>query len=201
VKTHANLWRITGDFWDEWDRLDHTFDVLASWQTQAGPGPWPDADMLPFGHLGHRCEAAGDKPRDTHFTHDEQITVMSLWAINASPLMLGMNLPENDQWTNALITNDEVLAIDQDKLGSCAVLLPLSGKATIWRKRLSDGAFAIGLFNRTNTPINLSLKWPPVGLSGSQTVRDVWQHEDLNIENEILKVKLPPHGVALLRTQ
>ena len=200
VKNHANLWRITGDFWDEWDRLDHTFDVLASWQTQAGKGHWPDADMLPFGHLGHRCEAGGDKPRDTHFTHDEQITVMSLWAINASPLMLGMNLPENDDWTNTLITNDEVLAIDQDKLGSPAVLLPNIGKATLWRKRLSGGSFAIGIFNRTNAAIDVSLPWASIGLDAGKPVRDVWRHHEVNIDGDKLKLHIPSHGAILLRT-
>ena len=115
VSTHANMWRVSGDFWDNWRSLNHAFDLAAAWQGVGGPGHWPDSDMIPFGHVGIRCrDAGGDHQR--RFTHDEQITLMSLWSLIASPLMLGGNLPDNDDWALSLFTNDDVLAIDQDPL-------------------------------------------------------------------------------------
>ena len=114
VERHANMWRISGDFWDNWGALNHNFDLLAAWQGHAGPGHWPDADMIPLGHVGKRS-VGGD--RFTKFSKDEQITLMSLWALAPSPLMLGMNMPENDAWTLALLTNADVLAVNQDPLG------------------------------------------------------------------------------------
>jgi alpha-galactosidase len=113
------MWRISGDFWDEWKKLDAQFDLLGQWEGIGGPGHFPDADMIPFGHLSIRCWT-NSKEHQTRFTHDEQLTLMSLWSLNSSPLMLGMNLPDNDEWTNWLLTNDEVLAIDQDPLGTSA---------------------------------------------------------------------------------
>ena len=117
IRANANLWRISGDMWDHWRILDRQFDLIARWQSQPQPDHWPDADMIPFGHLGIRCfDAHGD--HWTRFTKDEQLTFMSMWCLMPSPLMLGMNLPDNDDWTNSLLTNDEVLAIDQDALAA-----------------------------------------------------------------------------------
>ena len=101
VAAHANLWRISGDFWDRWQKINDQFDLLAQWQGAGGPGHWPDADMIPFGHIAIRSKIDGS-PHWTHFTRDEQLTLMSLWSLAPSPLMLGMNLPDNDDWTTAL---------------------------------------------------------------------------------------------------
>ena len=106
IRQHANMWRISGDFWDEWPQLFSQFDRLRDWTPFRGPGHFPDADMLPLGTL-----AMGK--RQTHFTADEQITLMSLWSIARSPLILGADLTKLDDATLALITNDEVLAVDQ----------------------------------------------------------------------------------------
>jgi len=106
VKNHANLWRISDDFWDRWFALREQFDRLARWNPHRAPGAWPDADMLPFGTLvmGQRM---------TRFTSDEQITLMTLWSIARSPLMHGGDLAKTDDFTLALLTNDEVLAVNQ----------------------------------------------------------------------------------------
>jgi alpha-galactosidase len=149
VRTHANLWRISGDFWDHWQQLDHTFDLLAAWQGHAGPGHWPDADMIPLGRIGRRSV---DGYRATRFSRDEQITLMSLWAIAPSPLMLGMELTENDEWTSALLTNDEVLAVNQDPLGKQGVWVSRTRGIEVWGKELSNGAKAVALFNRGGGP-------------------------------------------------
>src|SRR5204863_8641586 len=129
--------------------LNHNFDLFGSWQTNSGPSHWADGDMIPFGHICQRnCDVKPD--RWTRFTRDEQLTLMSLWALAPSPLMLGMNLPDNDPWTTALLTNPEVLAVNQDALGRAAQRLPSkSGGVEVWAKELADHTLAVGFFNRT----------------------------------------------------
>ncbi len=145
VQAHANMWRISGDFWDDWKSLDHNFDLLAAWRGHAGPGHWPDADMIPLGHIGKRSVGGN---RTTRFTKDEQITMMTLWVLAPSPLMLGMNMPQNDEWTLSLLTNDEVVAVNQDALGSQGIRISQTNGLEVWAKNLSGGAKAVGLFNR-----------------------------------------------------
>ena len=115
-QTHANLWRVSGDFWDNWKSLNHEFSLGARWHDFVGPGHWPDADMLPVGHLSVSNRSVGPD-RFTHFTRDEQLTHLSLWSLLPSPLMIGANLADNDDWTTALLTNPEVLAVNQDACG------------------------------------------------------------------------------------
>ncbi len=112
VATHANMRRISDDFWDSWKLLKPQFERRKNWAPYCGSGHWPDADMLPFGHV-----RAAQKNSWTRFTHDEQYTVMTLWCMSRSPLMMGGNMPDNDDFTLSLLTNDEVLAVDQHSMG------------------------------------------------------------------------------------
>ena len=105
------MWRIIGDFWDNWTQLEEHFSLFEQWVPSMHPGHWPDGDMLPLGRIGIRAEQG--KPRMANFTHDEQITLMSLFLICRSPLMFGGNLPDNDQFTSSLLTNEEALAVLQ----------------------------------------------------------------------------------------
>ena len=107
VKTHANMWRTVDDFWDNWSQLSYQFHVCSKWAPYIGPGTWPDADMLPLGHISIRGERGVN--RQTNFTQDEQYTLMTLWSIFKSPLMFGGNLPDNTAFTKGLLTNEEVL--------------------------------------------------------------------------------------------
>lgn len=107
VKEHANMWRTVDDFWDNWSQLQYQFKVCAKWAPYIAPGTWPDADMLPLGKLSIRGERGEE--RMTKFTRDEQYTVMNLWTIFKSPLFFGGDLPQNDEFTNSLLTNEEVL--------------------------------------------------------------------------------------------
>ncbi|MCA9734615.1 NPCBM/NEW2 domain-containing protein [candidate division KSB1 bacterium] len=109
AKEHANMWRTVDDFWDIWSELENQFDVCNNWAPYRSPGNWPDADMLPLGHISIRGERGAD--RYTNFTADEQLTLMTLWTIFKSPLMFGGHLPDNDELTNSLLTYDEVLAM------------------------------------------------------------------------------------------
>jgi len=109
ARTHANMWRTVDDFWDNWSQLNYQFNVCNKWTPYIGPGTWPDADMLPLGHIAIRGERGVD--RQSLFTQDEQYTLMTLWSIFKSPLMFGGHLPDNNAFTKALITNEEVLAM------------------------------------------------------------------------------------------
>jgi hypothetical protein len=200
ISRQANMWRISGDFWDRWKDLDRQFDLLAQWQGIGGPGHWPDADMIPLGHLGIKCSIAGPD-RQTRFTHDEQRTLMSLWALAPSPLMLGNNLPDTDEWTLSLLTNDEVLAVNQDALGSSARRVLQSQDTEIWVKKLKDGSKAIGVFNRSPVSQGVELDWSDAGLTGKQILRDLWTHKILGKFRDKFVVQVPSHGSVLLRAE
>jgi hypothetical protein len=191
------MWRISGDFWDQWRKLDHQFDLLHSWEGVSGPGHYPDADMIPFGHLAIRSWING-KDRQTRFTHDEERTLMSLWSLASSPLMLGNNLPDTDAWTLALLTNDEVLAIDQDALGIAAKRVSSNAGLEVWVKPLKDGSNAIGLFNRSATDAPVVLNWTDAGLTGKQALRDVWEQKNLGTFADQYSSTVPSHGAVLL---
>ncbi len=205
VSTNANMWRISGDFWDQWGEshrsgLNSQFDLLAKWKGVAGPGHWPDADMIPFGHIGIKCTIAGPD-RQTRFTKDEQRTLMSLWAIAPSPLMLGNNLPDTDGWTLSLLTNDEVLAVNQDVLGRPARRVTQVNGSEIWVKELKDGSRAVGLFNRSDAAQNIELNWNDAGLTGQQKLRDLWARQDLGTFTAKYSALIPRHGAMLLRVR
>jgi alpha-galactosidase len=197
LKQFANLWRISGDFWDNWRALNRNFDLFASWLPDAAPGHWPDGDMIPLAHICQRnCDVRPD--RWTKFTRDEQLTLMSLWALAPSPLMLGMNLPDNDDWTTALLTNPEVLAVNQDPAGRAA--RRMSGPpvpAETWMKQLADGSFAVGLFNRTDQTVKVDFPWRNLGFLSPPEVRDLWVRKNLGRQNNFT-VELPPHACTLL---
>lgn len=151
VVGNANLWRISGDFWDSWQSLQQSFMLLARWQGQSGPGHWPDADMIAIGHLSPRCPVGG-KDRWTNFTKPEQVTLMTLWSVARSPLILGMNLPDNDAWTLSLLTNDEVLAVNQHSRGN-RQLSPHPGGPVIWVADMPGATDKyVALFNRRDGP-------------------------------------------------
>jgi alpha-galactosidase len=126
---------------------------------------------------------------------------MSLWALASSPLMLGMNLPDNDEWTTAILTNPEVLAVDQDPLGKPAQRIVSTGvPAEIRVKPLADGSCAVGLFNRTNQPVKVVIAWCDLRKSGIRSrpgVRDLWLRKDMGRQTEFT-ADLPAHGCRLL---
>lgn len=114
LKQNADMWRMTGDFWDLWPKLHDMFDKCLAWQDYVGGGSWPDCDMLPLGRLTKNAPYHGPQNRYTQFTKPEQLTMMSLWGIFRSPLMFGGNMPENDEWTLSLLTNREYLKMHRD---------------------------------------------------------------------------------------
>lgn len=198
LNAHANLWRISSDFWDRWPQVNQQFDLLGNWLGCGGPGHWPDADMIPLGHLSIR-NFDGGPDRTCRLTQDEQTTLITLWSLESSPLMLGMNLPDNDRWTESLLTNDEVLAIDQDPDGQAAVPAHRDGRCEAWVKTLADGSKAAGLFNRGETRAKVLLRWPDAALQGRQSVRDLWRQADLGVFDNEIVLPVEPHGAVLVR--
>jgi len=204
IPTLANMWRISGDFWDDWPKLDAQFELVHNWRDAAGPGHWPDADMIPFGHIGIRnwtSNTPNPCERWTRFTEDEQRLLMSLWALAPSPLMLGMNLPDNDAKTLALLTNDEVIAVNQDPLGEPAERIASYYKTggEIWIRKLANGSRVVGLFNRGNAPADLIFRFNEAGVTGKWRARDLWQEKDKGVVQDEFTENLAPHSARLIR--
>jgi alpha-galactosidase len=205
VAKYAQLWRISDDFWDHWRQLPDQawtqgllaqFAVAAQWAPHAGAGHWPDADMLPLGYIGPR--PGFQKARSTNFTHDEGRTLITLWSIARSPLIMGGNLTKMDDWTASLLTNQEVLAVDQHSTGERSVVN--DGTKAVWMSKSEKGGDAyIALFNLSDVPQKVEYPLQSLGLSKvSYAIRDLWEHKDLG-NADVLKVQLPSHGSALLK--
>ncbi len=152
LKRNANLWRITDDFWDDWRLLKAMFERAEKWCIHAGPGHWPDADMLPIGAL-RQCYGKKDW---TRFTPAEQRTMMTLWCMMLSPLMIGGDLPQNDAFTLALLTNREVLAIEKETW--CAHPLSTTDTECVWLAPRKDGTGCYAaVFNLSEEPRSVSV--------------------------------------------
>ena len=196
LKEDANLWRISDDFWDRWVDVRKQFDLTAAWQGKSHPGGWPDADMLPLGHIGIRAERGVD--RASLLTHDEQITLMSLWSIFRSPLMFGGDLGTSDAFTIGLLTNDEVLAVNQKSSDGREAYRKDS--VISWTANGSDGhSKYVAVFNTGDTPKDVDLTFQALGLpAGSMEVRDLWEHKTLGMSDRV-KLPLRPHAAVLYK--
>ena len=205
LRKYAQMWRISGDVWDHWKQWPNQdwsqglltqFQVTAKWASFVEPGHWPDADMLPLGYLGPR--PGQGKARQTAFTEDEQRTLMNLWSIFRSPLIIGGNLTQLDNWTTSLLTNAEVIAVNQrSKNGRAIVNDP---KKAIWvAKPDAGGGVYVAIFNLDDAPQTIAYPLQSLGLTGtSYKVRDLWKHQDLG-NKERLNVNLPAHASVLYR--
>jgi hypothetical protein len=196
LQQNANLWRIADDFWDDWQSLRQMFVLLSVWAGVGRPGAWPDADMLPLGHLGIRAERGND--RMTHFTHDEARTVMSLWSIAQSPLMFGGDLPTNDAFTLSLLSNDEALAVDQK--GAHGYPLAQEGENVTWTAEIpGSNARYLAVFNGGDKPSDIRVDWPALKLPAACVLRDLWEKKDLGTIQTGYAFHLPSHGSGLYR--
>ena len=203
MRQYAQMWRISDDIWDLWHStvqypqgLGDQFANVAKWAGMAQPGHWPDADMLPLGYLG---PAPGwGKPRTTQLTHEEQRTLVNLWAIFPSPLMIGGELPSADAWTVSLLTNPEVLAVDQRSTGNRVAFSDV--KATIWVAQSdTKSSFYLAAFNLTASSQSTQFTWKQLGLpEGEYVLRDLWEHKDLRSAAS-LELRLPAHGSVLYK--
>ncbi len=196
LRANAQMWRISGDFWDKWESLKHQFELTREWESHVQPGGWPDADLLPLGRIGIRSEVGDD--RFTEFTKDEQRTMFTLWVMFRSPLFLGGDLPSNDESTLSLITNPEVIGIDQSSTGNHQSYS--EGDAIAWVADIpgkSDKYVAI--FNLGDSPKETDLSWSEIGLNAkSAAVRDLWQRKLIGTVQRIHET-LRPHASVLYK--
>lgn len=192
---HANMWRMTDDYWDLWHLLYEMFERCEKWAPHARDGAWPDCDMLPLGHLGIRSVDGGGSDRWTRFTRDEQVTMMSLWAIFRSPLMFGGEMRDNDEWTLSLLTNEEVLSLHRNGRG--ARQLYREQDRIAWTAQ-GDDALYVALFNASDQEDTVAVTLAQLGLADAPLVRNLWTQENLGSLKE-LSFSLPPHGSLLLK--
>jgi alpha-galactosidase len=203
VGENAQLWRISDDVWDRWEKgkewsqsLKAQFPVIASWSKYVKPGNWPDADMLPLGHLG---PVPGDgKERDTRLTHDEQRTMVTLWSISRSPLFLGANLTRLDPFTELLVTNAEVIGVNQRSVENH--LVGQAGDVVAWTAKSSSGSSGVrylALFNLGDVAVKVESSFAKYGLGEKYKVRDLWEKENEGTQTGV-SVDLPEHGAVLL---
>ncbi len=197
IAANANMWRCTGDFWDNWQALYAAFDYQKLWFGHGGPGHWPDLDMLPLGILSVGNRSVGPM-RETNFTHAEQRTLLTLWCLAPSPLMLGGDFSHASLWERSLLTNDAVLAIDQDPAGRQAVHALSNPHEKILFKQLSNGSWALGLFNCDPNSAIVTASWKLLGLQGRYTVKNLWSKTSLGTAVGAVSRRVAAHGAALL---
>lgn len=197
VMNHANQWRICDDFWDNWDALKPQFKRCAEWAPFIGEGHWPDADMLPLGRISVRGERGAD--RMTGFTHTEQYTLMNLWAIFRSPLMFGGDLPSNDAFTLSLLTNDQVLAVNQHSSGNQQ--LKSEDGLVVWTAEVPETEDKYVAFFNTNDvgASEISVSLAELGVSGSYSVKDLWDEKRESSFDDKFTVSVEPHASFLMR--
>lgn len=190
----GHLWRSSGDLLDQWANLESVGFRQAGRERWTRPGEWNDTDMLVVGTLGW-----GPNLRPSRLTPNEQLLHLSLWALQAAPLFIGADLSKLDDFTLALLSNDEVIAVDQDPLGRAAGRVWSDARREIWARPLADGTMAVGLFNRGLHAAPVTVQWTQLGLRGKQPVRDLWQRKDLGAMQDQLTATVPRHGAVLLK--
>jgi alpha-galactosidase len=191
----GNLWRTTGDIQDMWEGkkewgglgVVQIIDLQNGLETYAGPGHWNDPDMLEVGNGG--------------MTETEYRSHFSFWCLLAAPLMAGNDLRAMTPATRDILTNGEVIAIDQDPLGKQGFRVRDDGDLEVWARPLADGSRAVILFNRGTTETEITVNWPEIAYTGtiSARVRDLWQHKDMGAFTGSYKAAVPGHGVVMVR--
>ncbi len=195
----GHLWRTTGDIRDCWDcEFEHVsggvvtlLDLMKHLHKFAGPGHWNDADMLEVGN-----ESLSDVESQSHF---------ALWCMIASPLMAGNDIRTMSDATRNILTNKEMIAINQDPEGNQASILATFSegdrKMEVYKKRLENNGLAVCFFNRSDTIYSMDLTWDILEIEGNYHVRDVWEHKDLITTHEIPNItyNIPAHGVKVFR--
>ena len=192
-KAGGQCWRTTGDITDSWDSMSKIVDAQDGLELFSGPGNWNDPDMLIVGMVGW------GNLHPTRLTRNEQYTHMSLWCLLCSPLLIGCDMTQLDTFTLNLLTNDEVLEVNQDPLGRQASRIQRDDTQEIWAKAMADGSLAVGLFNRSYLTGPVTLDFKTLGLTGRQRLRDLWRQTDIGAASGRYTADIPGHGVLLLR--
>jgi hypothetical protein len=190
----GNSWRTTGDIEDTWKSMSTIGFGQDKTAEGAKPGHFNDPDMLVVGKVGW-----GDSQHNTRLTPDEQYTHISLWSLLSSPLLIGCDMGHLDAFTLSLLTNDEVLAVNQDALGKEARQTSRNDNYQVWTKELEDGSKAVGIFNTSDKYQTIKLNKADAGWSGYTKVRNVWQQKYVITPGPEFVTNVPPHGVVLVK--
>jgi len=190
----GNSWRTTGDITDTWESMNGIGFQQVGHSKYASPGHWNDPDMLVIGKVGW-----GPRLRDSRLTPNEQYIHITLWTLLASPLLLGNDLTQMDDFELNLVTNDEVLAVHQDPLGKAADRVSKKDELEVWSRPLADGSLAVGLFNRDEMDMKVGVSWSDLGVKGKQAVRDLWRQKDLGTFDGEFSSVVPRHGTLFVK--
>ncbi len=194
-QTGGQLWRTGDDVRDNWSSVYAAFKKLADKSEFVHPGRWNDPDILQIGAVG----AESREGNSNHLSKEEQHTVMTMWCLLSAPLFIGANFEHIDPFTLSLITNNEVIAIDQDASGKAANLkITLDNKVEVWTKRLNDGRIAVGLLNPNDTDQAFDFQFSLIGEDNIYRVRDLWQKKTLGKALKALPCNIPSHGILLI---
>lgn len=200
ISNNANMWRTVNDFWDNWRALKEEFDVCAEWASAEVIYGYPDADMLPLGRIGIRAERG--KPRMSGFSRDEQVTLMTLFSIFRSPLMFGGNLPDNDEFTLSLVTNKDVLYVNQHSKNGRQLFRGNDLVAWIADDQKTGDKF-MALFNISDKLSQeaavITVKFDQIGLTGTHKVKDLWTGKKIGKFSGEFSKSLKPHCSGLYR--
>jgi alpha-galactosidase len=195
-------WRTAGDLGGSFEGIGTAlfrdgFDVYSkdSLHLYGGPGGWNDPDYLLLGYLSNWK----GKTVPTPLTPNEQYTQVSLWSIVAAPLIFSGDITRMDDFTLSLLTNDEVIDVDQDPLGKPGYRVAKDGNVEVWIRSLEDGSHAVGLFNRGENETNVTASWTDLGISGKQKVRDLWRQKDIGVFKDKFTASVTGHGIIMIR--
>jgi len=198
----GHSWRTAGDLGGSFNGIPGAlfrdgFDVYSKrgLHKYGGPGGWNDPDYLLLGYLSNWKGQTAPTP----LTPNEQYSHVSLWCLVAAPLIFSGDITRLDDFTLSLLTNDEVIDVDQDPLGKPGCRVAADGDLEVWAKDLEDGTKAVGLFNRGEDEATVTAKWADLGLKGKRMVRDLWRQKDLGKYEGEFKASVPRHGVVLVR--
>lgn len=191
LSKNANMWRISGDFWDRWDKLRNMFSLCEKWYPYVKDGSFPDCDILPLGKLCIDGSYMGDMGRDSGFTKEEQKTMMTLWAVFRSPLFFGGELRLTDNYTLSLVTNPEVINVNQNS--EKPLLVYNKGGIAVWQTKI-ENCTAVAVFNLSDEEKHYKLSFLNLGIENVRAVRDLWARKDIpKCENDVA-VSLKPHS-------
>ena len=192
LRENANMWRISADFWDKWDRLTKQLELCRQWAPNITEGHWPDADMLTLGHLAIRHEVRDNHERYTSFTKDEQYFMMTLWSIFRSPLMMGGHMPDNDAFTLSLLTNKDVIRVNQNSKNTRE--LSFENGISIWTAEdKTDGTIYVAFLNINDIPTSVTLPLSAISKKGSVKLKNLWEQSEETIQEKI-DITIPTHG-------
>lgn len=191
LSKNANMWRISGDFWDRWDKLLNMFSFCEKWYPYVKDGSFPDCDILPLGKLCIDGSYMGDMGRDSGFTKEEQKTMMTLWAVFRSPLFFGGELRLTDNYTLSLVTNPEVINVNQNS--EKPLFVYNKGGIAVWQTKI-ENCTAVAGFNLSDEEKHYKLSFSDLGIENVRAVRDLWARKDIQkCENDVT-VSLKPHS-------